>query len=96
MHVNIPDLHGMSGGLLQKVSHYNQDTDGFDCAYPAGIILEKKKDNSTFFSLRLSAVFEWLDHQWEYIFRDAAEVIKKGGVTIPVFLCIFNGHELIR
>jgi hypothetical protein len=38
-HTNIPDLHGISGGLLQKVSNYNRVTDGFDCAYPAGIIL---------------------------------------------------------
>lgn len=60
-----PDLHGISGGLLQKVCDYNQITDGFSCAYPAGIILEKKKDNSAFFSLRLSVVFAWLDIHWE-------------------------------
>ena len=64
---NIPDLHGTSGGLLQKVTGYNLATDDFDSAYPAGIILEKKRDNSTFFSLRLAAVFEWLDLHWEYL-----------------------------
>lgn len=47
-HANIPDLHGISGGLLQIVSNYNPTTDGFDIAYPAGIILEKKSDNSAF------------------------------------------------
>jgi len=62
---NIPDLHGISGGLLQKVCDYNHITDSFDFAYPAGIILEKKKDNSAFFSLRLTVVFEWLDIHWE-------------------------------
>lgn len=67
MHTHIPDLHGISGGLLQKVSQYNQATDGFDSAYPEGIILEKKRDNSAFISLRLAAVFEWLDLHWEYI-----------------------------
>lgn len=66
-HANIPDLHGISGGLLQIVSNYNPTTDGFDIAYPAGIILEKKSDNSAFFSLRLAAVFEWLDLHWEYL-----------------------------
>lgn len=66
-HTNIPDLHGISGGLLQKVSNYNPATDGFDFAYPAGIILERKRDNSAFFSLRLAAVFEWLDLHWEYL-----------------------------
>jgi hypothetical protein len=64
---NIPDLHGISGGLLQKVTGYNPITDGFDSAYPAGIILEKKRDNSTFFSLRLAAVYEWLDLHWEHL-----------------------------
>lgn len=64
-HTNIPDLHGISGGLLQKVSLYNRATDGFDVAYPAGIILEKKRDDSAFISLRLAAVFEWLDLHWE-------------------------------
>ena len=66
-YMNIPDLHGISGGLLQKVGLYNQVTDGFDIAYPAGIILEKKRGNSAFMSLRLSVVFEWLDLQWEHL-----------------------------
>ncbi|MEB0030565.1 hypothetical protein QN372_07410 [Undibacterium sp. RTI2.1] len=66
-HADIPDLHGISGGLLQKVTDYNPTTDGFDIAYPAGIILEKKRDNSALFSLRLAAVFEWLDIHWEYL-----------------------------
>lgn len=67
VHTNIPDLHGISGGLLQKVIKYNPATDGFDHAYPAGIILEKKRDNSAFFSLRLAIVFEWLDLHWEHL-----------------------------
>lgn len=66
-HTNIPDLHGISGGLLQKVSNYNPATDCFETAYPSGIILEKKRDNSAFFSLRLAAVFEWLELHWEYL-----------------------------
>jgi len=119
--INIPDLHGISGGLLQKVSLYNPTTDGFDIAYPAGIILEKKRDNSAFFSLRLSAVFKWLDLHWEYfqplaqlnqcklpsqpicytlgspsssITESAKEI--KGGITIPIFDCIFHENESIE
>jgi hypothetical protein len=93
--VNIPDLHGMSGGLLQKVTDYNPATDGFECAYPSGIILEKKKDNSVIYSIYLSAVFDLLDNHWEYIRRDTVKLINKGGVTILVFFCTFNGHESI-
>lgn len=64
---NIPDLHGLSGGLLQKVNSYNSDTDSFEVGYPAGIILQKKPDNSSIISIRLSAVFTWLDIQWPTI-----------------------------
>lgn len=64
---NIPDLNGISGGLLQKVAEYNPITDNFDYAYPAGIILEKKRDNSALYSLRLVVVFEWLDLHWKDI-----------------------------
>ena len=67
---NLPDLHGMSGGLLQKVMQYNPVTDNFDIAYPAGIILEKKNNNSAFFSLRLSVVFEWMDLHWDDLLKD--------------------------
>jgi hypothetical protein len=51
-------IHGVSGGLLQKVSRYNPAKDDFDIAYPVGIILEKKHDNKVLFSLRLNAVFD--------------------------------------
>lgn len=64
-HMNIPDLHGVSGGLLQKVGNYNSLTDGFDIAYPAGVVLEKKLDNSVLFSIRLEFVFEWLESHWD-------------------------------
>ncbi len=73
---NIPDLHGTSGGLLQKVARYNEHSDNYDQAFPAGIILEKKKDSSAFFSLKLSVVFEWLDLHWEYIYEDLNSCIQ--------------------
>ena len=81
IYMNIPDLHGISGGLLQKVNSYNKATDGFDVAYPAGIILEKKRDNSAFISIRLAAVFEWLDLHWEYLLE-----LLSDGVAKPVVL----------
>ena len=63
----IPDLHGMSGGLLQKVCNFNTELDDFELAYPAGIIIEKNSTKSAMFAIKLTGVAEWLDYHWEDI-----------------------------
>ncbi|WP_156129079.1 MULTISPECIES: hypothetical protein [Chitinibacter] len=59
--INLPDLHGISGGLLQKVTEYNMLTDEFSGAYPSGVILGSNKRGDAVISIRLSLVFECLE-----------------------------------
>jgi hypothetical protein len=65
--IQVPKLNGMSGGLLQQVDAYNPATDGFDLAYPAGIILEKAVEKKMFLSLRLEHVFEFIEIHRDYL-----------------------------
>jgi hypothetical protein len=64
---NRPDLHGMSGGLLQKVAGYNSQNDNFMIVVPEGILIEMIKKKAII-SVKFSSVFEWLRLHEEEIF----------------------------
>jgi len=53
--VNIPNLDGMSGGIIQSLS----DPLSSNCA--AGILIEKDSSEKALVGTRFSAIFQWLD-----------------------------------
>jgi len=53
--VNIPDLGGMSGGIIQSLFN----TPSPKCA--SGILIEKDSSEKALVGIRFTAIFKWLD-----------------------------------
>jgi len=70
--VDIPEIKGLSGGILQKVIDYNRHTDNFNYAFPAGIIIEKDTAQKAFVAVKLGLLFKWLKilHKQHNIFDE--------------------------
>lgn len=60
-HIDLPELKGLSGGLLQSVTDYSADKDNFSSAFPVGIIIEKTIEKRAFVAVKLGLLFKWLD-----------------------------------
>lgn len=59
--VNIPDMKGMSGGLIQGCFDYIPKSNGRYPTCAAAIIIERNIKNSSLIGVKFSAIYEWLD-----------------------------------
>lgn len=65
--IKLPDLRGMSGGLLQKVTRYDKPTNEYYDPFPAGMVLGQSISKEAIYSVKFSIIFEWLDFHHDFI-----------------------------
>ena len=59
--VNTPDLHGLSGGLIQGCFDYMPHSNGFYHTCASGMLIEMGSRKKSLIGVRFGIIYEWLD-----------------------------------
>ena len=65
--VNTPDLHGLSGGLIQGCFSYLPKSNGLYPTCASGMLIEMGSEQKSLIGVRFGIIYQWLDFHSEKI-----------------------------